>query len=240
MLSDIVSVNGLNRTPYIAVAGMIGASSYSALFVIPVIVTLAVVFMFGVNLSVSSPDVMIDADIAEKCKLYPKFASDLQALCWSSMALFSVIGFGTSGVMITYVGPRLTFGVLIISSCLVFIPAIMGFLGETKQRAHPSRRLGDNCVARLVEVNTPLYKQHQKIFRLAIFVSCCAISMSVVVLATTIWMVRFVVILSIAITVACSVYIANKDEMPQVANIALFIFLRESLAPDLETAMFYW
>jgi hypothetical protein len=236
MLSDIISINGYNRTPYIALAGLIGAGSLTALFVIPVIIVLAVICMFGVNFSVSSPDVMIDADVAEKCKLYPKFASDLQALCWGAMSLFSVVGFASSGVMIKYAGPRLTFGILIITSLLILFPALFGFLGEKKEKPNPTRALW----CRVLECNKKLFNEHRRIFMLAIFVSSCAVTLSIVVLATKVWLYRFITILIVAFAVASSVYFVNRRDLPEVANVALFIFLRESLSPDLETAMFYW
>ena len=78
-------------------------------------------------------DVMIDAIVAEKCKLHPAFASDLQSLCWGAMAAFSIIGYATSGLMIKYLGPIGTFGVLVASSLLILFPALAGFLGEPRK-----------------------------------------------------------------------------------------------------------
>ncbi len=201
----------------------------------PLFVVLAVVLMFGVNFSVSSPDVMIDATIAEKCKYYPKFASDLQSLCWGSMALFSVLGFGTSGVMIQFLGPRPTFGILTFTSGAVLIGGLLNWLGDKRDKT-ASNAKGPS----LISFNFDQYNSHQRLFRLAIFVSVCAILMSLVVLVTTVWVIRFSVILFIACSVAFSVYYVNRHTLPAVANVALFIFLQQSLTPDIETTMFYW
>lgn len=178
---------------------------------------------------------MIDAAIAEKCKFYPKFAADLQALCWGSMSIFSVLGFGTSGVMIKYAGPRLTFGVLIFTSAAVLLGGMLGWLGEKPEAStDPSKS------KKLIKFDLTQYNAHRRLFRLAIFVSTCACLISVVVLATTDWTVRFTVVLFIACTVAFSVYYVNYQRLPAVANVALFIFLQQSLTPDIETTIFYW
>jgi hypothetical protein len=253
MVSDTLFINGLQRAPYITLAGGVGSAALTILWLIPLSVPLAVVFMFCVNFSVSSPDVMIDASIAEKCKFYPKFASDLQALCWGSMALFSVVGFGTSGIMIQYCGPRLTFGVLVVTAVMVFIPSLMGFLGEKKAVAMQEDN-GDatgntsssttsdlrKWWAQFMRLSWDNYYQHKKIFILAVFVSLCACSLSVVVLITSNWTVRFTCVLVVATFVAISVYFVNKKDLPDVANVALFIFLREAFNPDIDTTMFYW
>jgi hypothetical protein len=34
--------------------------------------------------------------------------------------------------------------------------------------------------------------------------------------------------------------VVNYKKMPLLANVALFIFLRQVLTPDIETVMFYW
>lgn len=238
MASDTLSFNGLNRTPYIAIAGAIGTACLTLLSSLPLAVVLAVILMFGVNLSVSSPDVMIDAVVAEKCKMYPKFASDLQSLCWGSFAVFSIIGFGTSGLMIQYCGPQLTFGILVFTSLLVLIPALLGFLGE--KRSGSATALKGNRFMCYIETNLATFREHKKLFLLALFVSVCAVSLSVIVLATTVWLYRFVAVLLVAFSVSSSVYFSNRKSLPEVANVALFIFLREALTPDTETTMFFW
>ena len=235
MLSDTVSLNGLSRTPYIALAGGIGAVSLLCLAAITMTVVPAVLFMFNVNLSVASPDVMIDAVVTENCKKHPAFASDLQSLCWGSFAVFSVLGFRTSGLMIHNVGPRGTFAVLIITSALVFLAAFRGYLGEAKKPHLLLKKM--LCY---FEANLQTFREHKKLFYLAIFVSFCALSLSITVMATTIWAVRVVVVLTVATAVSSSVYFSNRVSFPDVANVALFIFLRECLTPDLETVMFYW
>ena len=73
--SDSVLFYGLQRAPYISAAAGVGIASFSVLaaFQLPLIV--AALSIFGGNLSVSSPDVMIDAIVAQQCKYFPMFAS---------------------------------------------------------------------------------------------------------------------------------------------------------------------
>mmetsp|Transcript_9468 Transcript_9468/g.14261 ORF Transcript_9468/g.14261 Transcript_9468/m.14261 type:complete len:371 (+) Transcript_9468:52-1164(+) len=236
MTSDTVSMFGYERTPYIAIAGAIGTLCFTVLASAPLSLVLAVIFMFGVNYSVASPDVMIDAIVAEKCKLHPAFASDLQSLCWGAMAAFSIIGYATSGLMIKYLGPIGTFGVLVASSLLILFPALAGFLGEPRKCVQSQEPRLSSCV----EIDLRRFRQHRNLFYLAIFVSSCAVALTVVVLSTKVWIYRFVAVLLVAGSVSTSVYIANRKDLPDVANLALLIFLRESLTPDIETAMFYW
>lgn len=55
IVSDTISVLGLHRTPYITLAGSAGTAGFALLALTPLFVVLAVVLMFGVNFSVSSP-----------------------------------------------------------------------------------------------------------------------------------------------------------------------------------------
>jgi hypothetical protein len=237
IVSDTMAFFGLHRAPYIALAGGVGGVGLALLATSPLAVLLAVVFLFGVNFSVSSPDVMIDATIAEKCKYYPKFASDLQALCWGAMSLSSVVGYATSGLLIQYLGSRPTFGILIATSACVFLGGAFNWLGEKPDVDQED--LKENkppCLS----FNFAQYEEHKRLFRLAIFISACACCISIIVLLTKDWMIRFTAILAIASSVAAAVYLVNRKTLPDVANVALFIFLQQSLTPDIETTMFYW
>ncbi|CAM9143249.1 unnamed protein product, partial [Ectocarpus fasciculatus] len=140
MWADTVAVCGFFRTPVIIFGGILGAVCLFLLAVSGMAAAVAVVFMFGVNLSVSSPDVMIDASVAEKVVEHPRFGSDLQSLCWGSMACFSVLGFGTSGLIIQAGGPETIFGILIIFGLVVFALGSLGWFGEEKTDLKPTKQ----------------------------------------------------------------------------------------------------
>jgi len=134
MLSDSLILFGYHRIPYIVIAGLIGSVSLFCLSVINFssIVLLAVMFIFFVNISTASPDVMIDGVVAERSKLHPKYATDLQSLCFGSQSLLSIFGFILSGLAIRYYGPQAVFGALVFGSLLLVFPAAMNWLGEEK------------------------------------------------------------------------------------------------------------
>jgi MFS family permease len=163
MWADTVAVLGFYRTPVIIFGGLLGSVCLFLLAVSGMVAAVAVVFMFGVNLSVSSPDVMIDASVAEKVVEHPRFGSDLQSLCWGSMALCSVVGFGTSGFIIQAGGPQTIFGVLIIFGLVVFVVGIMGWFGEEKETREPTLR---RC--RVFEWHAEQYHAHKYVYALLV------------------------------------------------------------------------
>jgi hypothetical protein len=364
MMSDSVIFYGLQRAPYIGVAGGIGVLSLFALGFLSLPLLISALFIFGVNLSVASPDVMIDAIIAQQCKYYPKFSSDLQSLCWGSYAVFSVIGYGVSGVAIQVAGPRGTFLIVMITAAAVFLPTLLGFVGEKRLNQQlaaaialeeSSARLGaggnrisqqsvrvrgfggdeetgggggggaagdgdggeevaavksplqsggedatgatasararardtsdhqvkgevagelkaggedsDTCIdnpngdrgseqlsARMsrkcavpasssssfLQLDLTLYRTHRSVFYLGLWVPFCAVLLALIVFVIQEWVVRFAAVTLVALLVAGSVYVVNYKKMPLLANVALFIFLRQVLTPDIETVMFYW
>ena len=73
--SASVPFYGLQRAPYISFAAGVGVLSFATLAAFKLPLILAAISIFGGNLSVSSPDVMIDAIVAQQCKYFPKFAS---------------------------------------------------------------------------------------------------------------------------------------------------------------------
>ena len=74
-MSDSILFYGLQRAPYISFAAGVGILSFATLAAFELPLILAALSIFGGNLSVSSPDVMIDAIVAQQCKYFPKFAS---------------------------------------------------------------------------------------------------------------------------------------------------------------------
>ena len=89
--------------------------------------------MFFANVSLSVPEVIIDAVNAERSKRYPQFASDLQSLSYGTLAIAGIIGCLCSGFMVYYIGPAVMFGVISITSFSVFIPSVLGYLGEGRR-----------------------------------------------------------------------------------------------------------
>lgn len=236
MWADTIAVFGYFRTPVIIIAGALGTVCLFLLAVTGVMAAIAVVFMFGVNLSVSSPDVMIDASVAEKVTEYPKFGSDLQSLCWGSMAICSVIGFGTSGFIIQSGGPQTIFGVLIIFGLVVFVIGSLGWFGEEREDREPTKRL-----CKIFEWYEEEYMQHKSLFLLAIAMSVCALLLAAGVILVSAWTIRVCLVVVLASLILGMFYMVTKNEgHHNIANIGLYLFFCYALTPDIETTMFYW
>lgn len=68
MISDSIPIFGYHRIPYIIIAGMLGCLCFSLLSSLPLSPLMAVLLLVGVNLSVASPDVMVDGLVAERTR----------------------------------------------------------------------------------------------------------------------------------------------------------------------------
>ena len=236
MWADCFAIFSFFRTPIIIFAGTLGSFSLFLLAVLPLTALIAVVFMFGVNLSIASPDVMIDASVAEKVQMYPKFGSDLQSLCWGSMAFGSVIGYGTSGILISVGGPQLIFGILIPFSILVFMCGALGWFGEEQTLKTPTE-----IYCKAFQWYEEQYNVNKTLFKLAAAMSSAALVLALLVIGITDWFFRFAVVFVIGVGVPTLFYKVSKGEgHADVANCGLLLFLMAAVTPDVATTMFYW
>lgn len=234
MVSDILSIGGFRRTPYIMIAACVGVISQFFLSgVIPFSLIVVCLFMVGVNFSIACPDVMVDASIAVKVQQNKEFSSDLQSLCWGSYAFCSIFGYSTAGVLVYYIGAPATVGLLMIISCIVLTTSSLGFLGEVPITNPTDKRS-------FLALDFSIYHANQRLFLLAMCVSLIAVILTVVTIATDDFIVQVVIVISCATAVACLCYFVNIKHSPDIAKFSVFIFLIESFTPNLETAMFYW
>ena len=140
LLSDTVPINGYHRRPYILFAGCIGVVAVLLLAMSSSIdVTMAALLLLFANLSMAMPDVMIDATVAERAKLRPDLAAEMQALCWGSLGLIGLFGTTAAGYLVELGGPRLLFTLAIGSCACAAVPALMGWVGD---KQGPHRRIG--------------------------------------------------------------------------------------------------
>lgn len=271
MTSDSLPVFGYHRIPYIIFAGALGMCCFSMLSTFRLTSPFVVVtLLFGVNLSVASPDVMVDGIIAERSRQYPQFASDLQSLCWCCMSICAIMAYLTSGFMIANFGSIAVFRILIGSSVIIFIAGFLNWFGDTNKYSKNNKgspldlsassaddngllllsadsETGDSssqlglCCCGYVEYDKSFIANHSYLFFLSSLISWCAVMLSVVMMCFQEWKVRLVVLLAISCFVSSSFFItAYKSGLPEVAKAGLFIFLSNAITPDIETAMFYW
>lgn len=232
MVSDMLTVIGLRRTPYIILAASIGILSQLLLSgIMPLTLIGVCLLMVGSNYSIACPDVMIDASIAIKVQLNKEFSSDLQSLCWGSYAVCSVLGYSTAGVLIYFIGAPSTVGLLTIVSSIVFMTGSLGFLGEQPI---------DSKESQLISLDFTIFNSNRRLFILAICVSLIAVILTVTTISTDDFITQVLVIIFCATSVTCLCYFTNIKQSPDIAKFSIFIFLIESFTPNLETAMFYW
>ena len=175
------------------------------------------------------------------------------------MSICAIVAYLTSGFMIANYGSIAIFRVLISSSVIILIAGFFNWFGDVnKYKARgainsdagsishqpigidSSDQLGVCCFG-LFEYDKGFVSNHSSLFFLSTLISWCAIMLSVVMMLFQYWKVRLVALVSVATFVAVVFFMtARRSGMPEVANAGLFIFLSNSITPDIETAMFYW
>lgn len=149
LLSDVVPLAGRHRGPYMLIAGVSGVIALCLLTALPKdLLTRVIVgcLFLLVNINFAMPDVMIDATVAERCKVRPELGAELQALCWGSMGLIGIPAAALKGYLLIAYGPRMLFGLSILAALAVIVPPCCGWLGERVSHAkggclHESRQL---------------------------------------------------------------------------------------------------
>ncbi|KAJ1621741.1 BT1 family-domain-containing protein [Pavlovales sp. CCMP2436] len=133
LLSDMCPIRGLRRTPYITIAAVAGSAAFATLAVgnpailAPSLVALLLLFA---NFSMASPDVMIDAAMAERTRSHPLHGPDLQALAWGTLSFCSLVGSCIKGSLLAKFGTRSLFGASVVTSAVMLVPSLKGWLCE--------------------------------------------------------------------------------------------------------------
>lgn len=168
------------------------------------------------------------------------------------MSLFAISGYLTSGFMITTYGSIVMFRLLIISSIVIIITGFMNWFGDVNKNS--LKTLSDNefhstaksdsvttCFFGLITIDKTFLENHTSLFFIGSFVPFLALLISALMLVVSGWYGRLAIVLTIWSVVIISFYFtAYYSGLPDVANAGLFIFLSNSITPDIETAMFYW
>jgi len=117
-LSDGFPLGGYRRRSYLALSGLLGALSYSALAspgVVDSVGSATLAITLG-SLSVAVSDVVADSLVVEKIRAAgpdgdPKLAGGLQSLCWGSSAIGGIISAYFSGALLETIGTRGVYGI---------------------------------------------------------------------------------------------------------------------------------
>jgi len=240
MLSDLIPIYGLHRSPYIAIASVVGTGSFFLLsfasgpaFVTPFVAVLLLL----ANFSMASPDVMIDASMAERTAANPRHGTDLQALAWGMMSCFSLVASIAKGYILDSLGTRAVFGLSIVTSLLLFPPAIWQWLGETQsQDAHQccdikaiARRVKDTCQATDVAA----------VIKLSLGVCLLSFALGGISIGTSSSLVITVTAATVCMLVVYLTYTLERSVSYTLAKASVYIFLSGAIQPS-TPVMFYW
>jgi len=229
LLSDALPLFGYHRTSYLVIAGALGVVAYSILGTLPLAALATVPLFFLVNVSVSAPDVIIDASTAELSKQAPERASDLQSLSWGALSVGGLMACAAKGPLNQVVGPKGLLLGLCACSASILIPGLLRWLPE--QRLPRGQRW---------KLNPKVLFQHRGVSVLAAYMSVSAVALSSMQVVVDDPAARGVFTVLSGIVLSVGVYLTLRHITPILAKTALFIFLRQCLQPGLGEAMFVW
>ncbi|GAB5369753.1 hypothetical protein AAMO2058_001432700 [Amorphochlora amoebiformis] len=237
MISDVVPIMGYHKTGYMLIAGSCGVLAFFILFALDLSFVPGILVFIVAHFSMASPDVMIDAAVAEKAKSHPQFAPDLQSLCWGSLGLGGFFAAATVGYMQESIGSRGIFGVCILTGVAILVPAALGFLRE--KRRDPST-IKPICLSCKQGLSDPLGKW---VFYVAIIVTFVSVFLGFFAVFNE---SEHSVIINGSVTVFCAICIIFPSLLYCLSRISLvlakassFIFLRGAIQPS-TTVLFYW
>lgn len=259
ILSDNFPLFSNHRTNYIIFSSGVGIFCWVMLASIPPVVGICLLLLVLGNYSLACPDVMSDAVVAEKSKLFPNYASDLQAFNNYVFAIFAVIGTISAGFLIEDEGSRLVFGLISITSILVFLPSTMNYLDDkqkiykyvdNKNENSPNTSDDDDkillvkkpiCIYGSCLCTTELlYKNNFEFSKLGLYLTCLVVLSGIIVAVHISVAAKGSVVLVIAIGICLLVHYSLRHHHNIVSKVTLFLFLREVCQPNVDTAFFYW
>ena len=221
MASDSFSICGLRKTPYIILASIGGIVSAASLWLAPIAsYQSAALLLVLANLSIASPDVIIDGTTAENSRKHPHLAADLQTLSWSSLYACAMVANLAVGELVkpSSIGARGVFGLLWVTSLAALIPACLGWLGE-----RPSQ---------IEEASIKTKSDRKRVFACAL--ATCTISVTVGSLqafSTYSDLVQGIATIILGVTLACTIHCLLKPVSKDLAGAAVYIFLSGALQP---------
>eukprot|EP00501_MAST-03F_sp_TOSAG23-6_P002542 GSMAST32.ASY1.ANO1.2681.1 assembled CDS len=235
VLSDTLPISGLHLSPYIGIAGFSGVfSTLSFAFSPGLGIAIVTILLIMFNYSIASPDVMIDASVAKRCRERPKYAADLQTLCWGSLGIGQIFAGCSSGILYEWFGSRVLLGLCVIPALAVLVPAWRRWLPE--ERDKPPYRKCSNIQPLKDAINNG--KQGVMI-KMALFV--CAISLTMGGFASIVSDNSVICIFSIliAVVVCYVIHYYESKINPVLAQVTIYIFLQGAMQPYSEV-IYYW
>lgn len=141
MMSDLWPILGYHFLPYLLLSGSAGVLAWVGLGLAqPPTRFLAVMFLTLGNYAIASPDVIIDASVAQRSSTHPGLAADLQSLCWGSLSVGGLVStFAVAHIYKAFHAQGLFFAQAG-TAAAIFIPALLFWLPEKREDARSCKR----------------------------------------------------------------------------------------------------
>lgn len=228
MLSDTFPVFGYSRGPYIIFAGILGTLAWGLLAAVDMPVWMVGFCLTSASMSIASPDVMIDAIVAEKSRLSPKFTSDLQSLCWGSFAAGGLVACTMVGWIEHTWSPQVVFALTSPTAALIVMPAFWNWLGEHRlPKSQWSPKWGQ-------------LKAQRSLFWLAFFISVCAALLSVGISQSKSPWASGIGGVAVAALSSIATYMVLSKYNYWMGRVALYMFLSTAIQISADEAFFFW
>lgn len=240
ILSDLLPIGGLHRSPYVTIASIVGSAAFGLLATLrgkALFAQLAAVLLMLGNFSMASPDVMIDASMAERTVTNPRHGSDLQALAWGMLSIFSLVGSAVKGSVLSAFGTRTLFAACVVSSAAMLPPALLGWMGERRDTEAAKCCCAPTTVAKVREAFAD--RGRAPVLRLSLVVCALSFALGGTSIATNSAAVICAVAVTVVALVTAFVYIEERKVSSVLAKASVYIFLSGALQPS-TPAMFYW
>eukprot|EP00397_Hematodinium_sp_SG-2012_P021671 GEMP01022403.1.p1 GENE.GEMP01022403.1~~GEMP01022403.1.p1 ORF type:complete len:592 (+),score=85.72 GEMP01022403.1:367-2142(+) len=136
LISDFVPIGGYSKAPYMLLAACVGVYSAAMIGFVPhdyLGIHVVVMLIFFLQCERSVIDLLTEAKYSEAIKAHPTHGPNLMAYVAIGMAAFSILAVTISGLVITHVGPKAVFCLLIPIIGSIIVPVTRNMLNERPQ-----------------------------------------------------------------------------------------------------------
>jgi hypothetical protein len=233
--SDVLPVFGYHKTPYVVMSSLTGVFSFLMLYSSPLALSAAgsALLLFLANLSIASPDVMIDGSIAEKSSEVPYHAADLQSLCWISFGLVKIVSLLIAPWVFDLYGARALFGLCTLTAAAVAGPSLFNWMGEVRDK-EPAQ---ETAFVRLKRFAS--HESAGPFVKLAFYLSAISLTMGVVAMRGSHAVVSSFAMFVVTPLTCYLIYRFESQVDRDLAKFSLYLFLSGAVQPS-APVLFYW
>merc|ERR1719424_603674 len=132
LLSDFVPIFGYAKSPYIAIATIIGTAALSTIGAMRHALTIEHFVMLGfcISLYASTVDLLTEAAYSKVLRAKPKQGPALLSYVWGGLTVMGAIAIIASGYILVHASPWTLYQIGALPASFVLFPAIMNWLKE--------------------------------------------------------------------------------------------------------------